>query len=781
MRLSTFGARATSAMLVLLLLGARARADFPYAWGDNNFAGQQGTGGAAPGNVPIVIPNLVGVQQVSSESTWLTAYALLWDGTVKSWGYGFNGEIGNGFNNPSPTPVSVINLAGPVASVSAGGRFALVRYGNGTIAAWGLNNLGQIGNGNTTSQFSPVPTLGLSGPVAAISAGQFHSLALLGNGTVAAWGWNGFGQVGNGNTANQTSAVPVTGLSGPVTQVAGGPDHSLALLANGAVMSWGNNAHGQLGTGDTTQHNNPVSVTGLSGPVRSLAAGGGQSLGLSFSMAVLGNGTVAVWGNNADGELGIGNTNQQNSPVVMTSPNINNIIAVAGGTYSGYALRADGTVWAWGNDASGQLGDGLTATQLNPIQITSLSGIVSITSGQVTAFAVKGNDVLGTWGDNQLGQLGNGNHTNATTPGFTSSASNGFKFVAAGDSHGLAIKADGTIWSWGDNSYGQLGNGTTNSSTAPAQISGLTMMTAAAAGNLFSLAVKADGTAWGWGTNTVGQLGAGSFFDHTTTPVQVSGLTNVVAVAAGYAHGMALKADGTVWSWGFNQFGQLGNGTSGVNSASPVQSSITNVKAISTEANAKFSLALKADGTVWAWGNNQNSQLGNNVGIASTTPVQVGSLTNMIAIAAGSLHGIALKADGTVWAWGTNFNGQLGNGTTTSSITPVQVSVLSNVIKIAAGDVANLALEADGTLWAWGNNGHGQIGNGTTTDVLTPVQIFAPNGYTFDEIAAGGNWSFVTYAPVPEPSLIFVIAALAACVVARWRRRFAWRFSSIKL
>jgi hypothetical protein len=233
------------------------------------------------------------------------------------------------------------------------------------------------------------------------------------------------------------------------------------------------------------------------------------------------------------------------------------------------------------------------------------------------------------------------------------------------------LKNDGTVWAWGYNNYGQLGNGTYSNSNVPVQVSGLTGVTAIAWGWWHSLALKNDGTVWAWGYNKQGQLGDGTKTD-SNVPVQVSGLTGVTAIAGSWKHSLALKNDGTVWAWGYNGDGQLGNGTN-TNSNVPVQvSGLAGITAIA--GGYQHSLALKNDGTVWAWGYNGDGQLGNGTNTNSNVPVPVSGLTGITAIAGGGYHSLALKSDGAVWAWGENYSGQLGNGAWgDNSNFPVQV------------------------------------------------------------------------------------------------------------
>lgn len=310
----------------------------------------------------------------------------------------------------------------------------------------------------------------------------------------------------------------------------------------------------------------------------------------------------------------------------------------------------------------------------------------------------------------------------------STSLASGDPQLAGGGHHSLALKPDGTVWAWGQNDFGQLGNGTASDSTIPVQVltvpgktdnfSGVTAITG---GWSYSVALKSDGTVWAWGRNDSGQLGNGTTSD-SSVPVQVSNLSGVIAIAGGGFHSLALKTDGTVWSWGRNDFGQLGNGTTS-DSTVPVQ--ISNLSGVLAIAGGGFHcLALKSDGTVWAWGRNDSGQLGNGTSSSSTVPVQVKNLNNVVAIERGRSHSLAAQSNGTVWGWGDNSYGQLGNGTTSNSTVPVQVKNLSSVVVIAGGGFHSLGLKSEGTVWAWGRNDFGQLGDGTTKDSTIPVQVF---------------------------------------------------------
>jgi len=357
---------------------------------------------------------------------------------------------------------------------------------------------------------------------------------------------------------------------------------------------------------------------------------------------------------------------------------------LAAADWHSVALKGDGTVWAWGYNIHCELGDGTNENSNTPVQVSGLSGVVAISAN--------------------------------------------FK-------HSLALKGDGTVWAWGRGSYGELGDGTNKDHKSPVQVSNLSDVIAISAGGGHSLALKSDGTVWAWGRNIYGQLGDGTNVKYRDTPVQVLtsegvGFSGVIAISGGYDYSLALKSDGTVWAWGVNSFWQLGDGTNVGYRCTPVQVmtsegvGLSGVTSISS--GNHHALALKSDGTVWAWGRNAMGQLGDGMTTNGHSPVQVSGLSGIVAITVNGAHSLALKSDGTVWAWGQNQYGRLGDGTTTDRDMPVQVSNLSGVVAITAGQCHSMALKDDGTVWAWGYNHDGQLGDGTTTLYAgrhTPVQV----------------------------------------------------------
>lgn len=315
--------------------------------------------------------------------------------------------------------------------------------------------------------------------------------------------------------------------------------------------------------------------------------------------------------------------------------------------------------------------------------------------------------------------------------------------IAAGGWHSLVVCSDSTVKAFGENATGELGDGTNTDNAIPVAVTGLTGVYKVSGGGdqleAHSMALKSDGTVWAWGSNLYGGLGNGSLVN-TNTPVQSIGLTNVIDISAGGWHSAAVKSDGTVWTWGWNTDGQLGDGTT-TDKLTPTQiPGLTNVKDV--EAGTYHILVLKNDSTVWAWGDNVNGQVGNGTTTDQLTPIQISGLTGVVKICAGRFFSLAIKADGTVWTWGQNLYGQLGDGTTNDSYIPTQIPTLSGMTKVAAiGAFHCMAMKNDSTIWAWGRNTYGNLGDNTIANSSVPVQmvgISATKG-----IACGTNFSLL--------------------------------------
>ena len=331
-------------------------------------------------------------------------------------------------------------------------------------------------------------------------------------------------------------------------------------------------------------------------------------------------------------------------------------------------------------------------------------------------------DNLFTWGNNGYGQLGDGTTTEKFSPVQICINTN-WSQVVCGENHILAIKSDGTLWAWGKNGNGELGDGTTTNRIIPVQIGNSTNWFNLFLGASCTFAIKTDGTLWAWGYNAYGQLGDGTTTDKTS-PIQIGTENNWTKIACGRDHTIAIKNDGTLWAWGHNFSGQLGDGTS-LDKHSPIQIGIE-TNWFQVTCGQIHTIAIKNDGTLWAWGGNGGGYLGDGTTIIRYSPVQIGSGTNWSQLAftnSFNIHTEAIKSDGTLWAWGGNWKGQIGDGTTTDRHSPIQIGNETNWSQIFCGYCHTIAIKTDGTLWAWGYNLYGQLGDGTTINRYSPVQI----------------------------------------------------------
>jgi alpha-tubulin suppressor-like RCC1 family protein len=339
------------------------------------------------------------------------------------------------------------------------------------------------------------------------------------------------------------------------------------------------------------------------------------------------------------------------------------------------------------------------------------------------------------WGLNGDGQLGDGTTIDRSTLVKVGTDTD-WVAIAAGDAHTVAVKIDGTLWAWGDNRYGQLGDGTTTNRSVPVRVGIDTHWASVTAGYKYTLAVKTDGTLWGWGSNASGQLGDGTTIDRSA-PVQVGTDTRWASVSANGDHTAAVKTDGTLWGWGSNWgYGMVGDGTF-INRLAPVQLG-TDTHWASVSAGGFHTVAMKTDGTLWAWGGNLSGQLGDGTTYGRGTPVRVGTDTKWASVSAGGAHTVAIKTDGTLWAWGDGSLGQLGDGSTSLRSVPVQEGTDSHWAWVAAGNGHTAAVKTDGTLWAWGWNAFGQLGDGTLIDRSMPVQV-GGSGTHWSGLYAGGD------------------------------------------
>ncbi|MHC4664049.1 MAG: RCC1 domain-containing protein, partial [Planctomycetota bacterium] len=684
----------------------------------SNTKGQVGDGIPVLRYSPVRVFGITTAQKVSNGTSH--GIALLSNGYVMAWGSNSYGQLGDGTSTMHEAPAPVNGITNAI-DVAAGVSYSLALLSDGSVRSWGYNSNGQLGDGTKFNRNLPVSVTGISNAIS-VSGGLAHSLAVLSDGSVMAWGRNDKGQIGDGTIEERLTPVPVTGISDALT-VSAGYYHSLALLSNGTIAAWGENDYGKLGDNTTTQRETPILVHGITNAIS-------VSAGADHSTAVLDNGWVVGWGING-GRLGDGTSSQRLTPVPAVG--ITNAVAVSAGNYHTHVAVDNGSAYGYGSGINGVLGHGSDASSLFPVKVIGISSAVAVSARYHFAFALLSNGRILGWGSNTNGQLGDGTQHNRFSTVPLSGMSN-VTGVSAGKMLSLAVFSDGSVFSWGYNNYGQLGDGTNQTNMTPSPVSGLSTVVEVSAGGFFSLARHSDGTMSAWGYNNDGALGDGSMTDRWT-PVTVSGITDAISIAAGGSHSIALRSNNTIYTWGRNDNGQLGDGSEMQSSTPiPLGGAVSNV--IGIAAGTMHSLAVLSNGSVLAWGDNSKNQLGDGTINDSNVPKIVPGITNAVGVAAGMYHSLAVLEDGSVRGWGWNYYGEVGDGTSTQRSTPVPVNVLTDAVSVTAGDSHSFAICSDGSLYGWGSSSLGQLGIGVWANKSSPFLI---SGFT-DLVSVSGGF-----------------------------------------
>lgn len=357
------------------------------------------------------------------------------------------------------------------------------------------------------------------------------------------------------------------------------------------------------------------------------------------------------------------------------------VTTAVNGAFTIIVRRTDGTLYGRGRNDWGQLGDGTTVTNYNTMQqIGGDNDWTDIFSSNNHTLAIKTNGTLWAWGRNNEGQIGNGTTINQLTP-MQIGTDTDWIAVGTGDYNSIALKSNGTIWTWGKNEYGQLGNGTLNSSYVPQQVGDDSDWVKIAANGYCNFAIKADGTLWAWGYNGVGQLGVGSSGDIRDIPTQVGTDSDWQTVSGGSTNNLAIKSNGTLWSWGLNTSGEIGLGTTGSFVTMPTQVGIaTDWLRVSTSGGV--GVALKNNGTLWTWGINVAGQLGDGTTTNRNIPAQVGTDTDWVYIDFQNNRTFAMKSNGLLYGFGISTYNEFGNGATLTNPNPVPIQINCNNLEL---------------------------------------------------------------------------------------------------
>ena len=708
---------------------------------------------------------LVGVKLVVAGDNYYCA--LTQAGGVKCWGYNHDGQLGFGSaDNDSHDAVDVIGLQSGVTALASGrSHTCAVRVGE--VWCWGNNHFGQLGDGTEEDRSRPVQVVGLPAGVTGLAGLGDSTCAITGEGGVLCWGLNNYGELGNGSHRSSLQPVPVAGLSSGVVALAGGGYFVCALTEQGQVYCWGANDNGQLGDGTDSDRGTPVAVGGLPGAVTALAAGSLHTCALTAS------GEVWCWGDNRSGQLGDGTLADRFVP--GRAVGLAGVTAITAGKSITCASAAD-QVYCWGENANDQMGQNLELYRMLPGQVSGLdAGVQSIVSGENSncAMLVSGEAVC--WGSNLFDLLGDGTDVDRAIPVSMTVVSPPVLSIDLSGETGCALVQNGEVRCWG------LGISQGGDALAGWTVSGLaTTVQAVTVGRAFACALSQAGGVQCWGYNGSGTLGDGTT-ERRDGPVAVIGLASgVAALDAGSNSTCAVTANGQVWCWGSNTYGQIGDGTT-EDRLTPVQVSGLDGPAVGVSVGTYRACALMADGRIACWGNNDNGWLGNGIPSESTAPIFVAGTDTYIDVSVGSFHTCGVTVSGVVQCWGgVNQYGQLGNNTYESHATPTPVQGLAGpAIAVSAGDGHTCALLQNGSVACWGSNQYSQLGDGFTPDRLTPVLVpktaARPVGLYFE--SRGGYRptgplvpELTTYIPTPldislDPGVVGTNLLLAAAAM----------------
>ena len=693
-------------------------------WGRNNF-GQLGDGTNGQSNSPVEA-SLSGVPVQVSSGDWHSC-AILNDASIECWGRNGHGQLGDGTNTDSSVPVSVSLSGGKALAVSAGANHTCAVLNDWSLRCWGANDNGQLGVGTTASSNSPSPVTA-GGDVVAVSAGGYHTCALLADSNMKCWGGNSNGQLGNGGTNQQNDASSaVYSLSG-VTSIRAGSDHTCAIDSSRALHCWGSSSEGQVGDGSTSNQVTSPSTIDLGQSLGALSV----SAGGSFTCVVATNDLPRCWGGHGSGPLSLGT-----SPSDFTVPRWTYISSSERDLNDppDSVMNIFEVNVAGDNDGDGFPGSEDSDDNNPTVAVNCLSGsygrftcrdaspgyYVSGTGNTVMTAASPGHYVWITGADSQL-PCDVGTYQEMSGQTSCDDALPGYYVSGTGAAEGTPCPAG---------KYNELPGQISDTACIWAQPGhSVPVLTQVSSGALHTCAILDDGSVKCWGDNSNGQLGDGSISE-SHTPVEVNmGGSEVHSISAGSYHTCAIMVDRSVRCWGDNWHGQLGDSTNS-DRLNPVEIAVpSNSSAVTIDSGPFHTCLGMNDGGMFCWGFNAYGQIGNGGTSNTNSPAAVAldSTQSPTQVFAGLFHTCSLFDSGQMACWGSNSFGQLGDGTTVSQSLPNIVSHSTNALSISVGQRHTCAILDDASLKCWGINSDGQLGDGSTTSRTSPVSVDLGHG-----------------------------------------------------
>lgn len=652
------------------------------------------------------LPPLTGVERISANESHTCAVTT--SGGLLCWGKNDYGQLGDGTHHRRILPTQVTGLESGVQAVAVGGSHTCALMVGGAVLCWGRNTFGQLGDASFTDRLVPTPVSGLGSGVQAIAGGNSFNCALSSSNAVLCWGSNLLGQLGSGG-GDRSTPGGVSGLGSGVRAISAGHSHGCAIIhATGGLKCWGYNAGGQLGDGTKGSTTSPVPVIGLGSGVLQVSAG------VLHTCAVTTDGAATCWGNNFLSQLGDGSNINRLSPVPVTGLG-SGVAAIQAGYYHSCAQMTDATLRCWGNNFHGQIGVGAAVgIQVTPASVPGLGApVVEAALGLHHSCAALSDSRMRCWGLNAEGQVGSGELAlplSRREPVSVAGLGSGVVTLDSGYDHTCAIISSGAMKCWGNNSSAQLGDGTAMRRFAPVTVSGVSGAAQAVATGSDHTCALVGSTVRCWGSNYYSQLGSPDALP-PHPPVWVPGLAGTTtSISAGAYHTCALNSAGKVTCWGISPFGFSGH----PGSLGGMLDGITAVAA-----GGDHSCALTTTGTVKCWGDNSNGQFGSyepDDSPYAALPV-TGFSGVVTSLSAGLEHSCAVLSMGRVECWGSTSHGQGGDPG------PVGFFGLESVQMVRAGGSHNCALTTVGGVKCWGNNEFGQLGDGTTTTAYVPVNV----------------------------------------------------------